>query len=510
MAKGEDTWRLRYGELRDVPVEQWPHEARQYALDDVSSTEALFQAQERDAPPEGLPDQFRQSRASFWLALCAGWGLLANPQKVDALETFIQAEISEHRDRLKSEGLLVPDNAKLARDFEGQGRPLWFQAPEWKRSVKLAMARTPPGWPRTDPSETHPEGQPSLAEEHCELSQDPVLFSFGKYTSLATVLNKDVKLLRHGIMHCRYGLADSGRATSFQPNVQNFKVQQYGPEKGPKFGIRECFQPRPGFLFISADFSGLELCTFAQTCIDLFRQSRLAEILNAGQDAHLEVARTLVGISYEQAKAELEADPTGRVYRARQTGKVANFGFPGGLGAAALVLFAWGNYRVPISEPEARALKATWLRTLPEARLFFEYIGALTEGGAGRITQLRSNRVRGGLRFTQACNTMFQGPGADIAKAAGWQVTERCHIRGWDNPLFGCRMVLFGHDEYVLEAPADRAPEAAEALSETMISAAKPWLPDVRIKAPPTVSTVWSKAAKSKRDASGRLVVWSQ
>jgi DNA polymerase I-like protein with 3'-5' exonuclease and polymerase domains len=71
-------------------------------------------------------------------------------------------------------------------------------------------------------------------------------------------------------------------------------------------------------------------------------------------------------------------------------------------------------------------------------------------------------------------------------------------------------MVLFGHDEYVLEAPADRAPEAAEALSETMISAAKPWLPDVRIKAPPTVSTVWSKAAKSKRDASGRLVVWSQ
>jgi DNA polymerase I-like protein with 3'-5' exonuclease and polymerase domains len=69
-------------------------------------------------------------------------------------------------------------------------------------------------------------------------------------------------------------------------------------------------------------------------------------------------------------------------------------------------------------------------------------------------------------------------------------------------------MVLFGHDEYVLEAPAEQAPEAAEALSETMIVAAKPWLPDVKIKAPPTVSTVWSKAAKSKRDANGRLTTW--
>ena len=38
LSKGEDTWRLRYIELRDVPLERWPAEAKSYALDDARAT----------------------------------------------------------------------------------------------------------------------------------------------------------------------------------------------------------------------------------------------------------------------------------------------------------------------------------------------------------------------------------------------------------------------------------------------------------------------------------------
>ncbi len=43
-----DTYRLRYAELDGVPLEQWPQEARDYALKDAVKTFEVYRAQEMD------------------------------------------------------------------------------------------------------------------------------------------------------------------------------------------------------------------------------------------------------------------------------------------------------------------------------------------------------------------------------------------------------------------------------------------------------------------------------
>lgn len=518
VAKGEDTWRLRYGQLRGVPLHLWPAEAVSYALGDVMNTGDLWFWQEQNTPPEVFADQFRQVRAAFMLALTSAWGFITDPYKIDALETFINAELKEHASLLKWAGLLRPAKDKEARLFDAMGRPDDYHPTSgWKRSAKLAgqKALALEGWPLTD------TGRPSLDETTCEIALqrcDPrlaaceagycdhaVIDSYGKYSALASVLSSQIPLLRRGIIHCGYGLADTGRATAYDPNTQNFKTIAYGPKNGPKYGIRECITPRPGWIFISADFGGMECCTFAQACIDLFGFSRMGELINQGLDCHLEVARTILGIPYDEAKKrKKDLD----VHNARQTGKVLNFGLPGGLGAEALCEYAWALYKVRLTVPEAKQLKATWLATYPEGRRFFAYMGRLTERGPATVVQARSHRIRGGLRFTQACNTHFQGPGGDLAKAAGWAIAERCYLPEWRSPLYGCRMIMFNHDEYLLEAPRSIASDAGEELGRVMRDTAKLWLPDVTLEAPPQIHMIWTKAADTVRDKEGRLIEW--
>jgi len=278
-------------------------------------------------------------------------------------------------------------------------------------------------------------------------------------------------------------------------------------------GIRECFVPRPGRVFAQADYSGLELATLAQVCIDLLGRSNLAEALNEGRDPHTDLGALIMGITYDEGAA-LRKSKDHTFDNARQTAKVANFGFPGGLGPAKLVLFARKTYGVELTEQEARDLKAVWLSKWPEMRDYFAFVNGLSgerdDRGQMRYTlkQLRSERVRGGATYTAACNSFFQGLGADATAQAGWLISKACYVER-SSPLFGCRIVNYVHDEFIVEAPIETAAEAAEELSRLMVLGAKEWIPDVRLQAEPCLMTVWSKDAKTIRDAAGRLMPWS-
>jgi|APHM01.1.fsa_nt_gi hypothetical protein len=43
--KGDDAWRLRYNELVDVPLEEWPEDARRYAREDAEGTLEVWMSQ---------------------------------------------------------------------------------------------------------------------------------------------------------------------------------------------------------------------------------------------------------------------------------------------------------------------------------------------------------------------------------------------------------------------------------------------------------------------------------
>jgi len=107
---------------------------------------------------------------------------------------------------------------------------------------------------------------------------------------------------------------------------------------------------------------------------------------------------------------------------------------------------------------------------------------AVTEHGA--IEQLYSGRLRGDVSYTDACNGMFQGLAADIAKDAGFKLARECYV----GVLEGDRITNFVHDEFVCEVPEGLAQEHAKMIELILVDAARPWLPGVKLGVEVTVS----------------------
>lgn len=259
------------------------------------------------------------------------------------------------------------------------------------------------------------------------------------------------------------------------------------------------------WLYVSVDFDTLELRALAQVCLDLFGESEMAEAIRAGQDLHLAMAASMLDISYDEAVRRRKAGDK-QVKTLRDTAKVANFGLPGGLGAQTLVEYARTGYGVTLTEDQAQDLKREWLAKWPEMSRYFRYISDRVGFGDADIVQLRSGRVRGGVGYTDGCNTLFQGLAADGAKHALFNVAHECYV-DLGTPLFGCRPVAFIHDEIVAEVPEDIAHEASERLARVMCDSMSVFIPDVPITASPALMRRWWKDAEAVM-LDGRLIPW--
>jgi DNA polymerase I-like protein with 3'-5' exonuclease and polymerase domains len=201
----EDTWRLRYGELLGVPIEAWPQEAISYAtLDAVSPLrlrDTIKTVGEGDAP-----DLRRQCAHHWWLALTANHGIATDPERVQALYSKILEESTELVRALVPLGWVSVDHKGIHRHpsvvqkyIKSQGYPI-------KQTKK---------------------GGVSIDAEACEMSGDPVLGKYARLSRLLDCINKDSEYLSRPFVRCSYGLAESGRSTSWGPNLQNLKTENY-------------------------------------------------------------------------------------------------------------------------------------------------------------------------------------------------------------------------------------------------------------------------------------------
>ncbi len=185
-------------------------------------------------------------------------------------------------------------------------------------------------------------------------------------------------------------------------------------------------------------------------------------------------------------------------------GQTANFGFPGGMSSDSFVGFA-KSLHVKIDPVLSKKIHEQWKRTWPEMKRYFNLVGNIVgKTGEGTVVVERTGFVRGGLSFTQACNHFFQHLTATGAKDALWHVTRECYTDR-KSPLWGCRPVMFVHDEIITELPEDRAAEAIERQAEIMIEVMSRWIPSIPIKAGPVLMRRWHKGAKAIR-VDGRLV----
>lgn len=565
--KGDDIWRLRYRELNDVPLIHWPPPAKDYAAEDAIGARDIGQHQWNSEDRKYLIDSPAQARAALALQLMMCWGVMTDPEKIKLLDDHAQEKYWE-----LSYKLAKPEHGRLVRGTDVIQRNL-----QWTRDVKAAKRRmvevcqergllvklTDTGYKKyvkylrdngIEDTQVAPEEVLSLEEieryasvdeDACRRTGDEILMDFSLRVQLHNVIFTHVEDLEKGTVtpiQPRYTtLVDSGRTAcsksrseegkrvrsptngfQFQNPKRSYTWIPPGEKKAiplfpPGVGIRECFVSRFGKYFADNDYSGLELCTGAQSCKDLVGYSMLAEALNAGLDPHLDFGATLKGISYNDALAN-KHDKEIKFYR--QLAKIFNFGAPGGLGKRGIVAFARG-YGVILTIDQATEYKADWLKKYPEWNDYFQWIRSQleldieeldsdseTEAIArvvGTFEQLRVGRIRGRCKFTEACNTFFQGLGADVSKRGMWGVTKRCYTRVPGSVLYGVRPVGFIHDEILAEVDIDLAHEQAYEMADVMCVEGNTLLPDVPVKCEPALSKHWCKEAEAVFDKAGRL-----
>lgn len=505
-------WRLRYSELDGVPLDQWPQPAIQYALDDATGTLDVMEY----LVNQGLPvDHWNQSRAALALHLMTCWGMKTDPNKIRQFEIETKAKYTELRAHLQSVGFVRKDgsrNTKLAKerildDYRVTGRDVKLT----KTGRDLFEGR--PYAVPYDQLMSHPDPKAmtyvALDEEACTESEDQDLQSYAEYTSIQSIMDSTIPQLWLGVntpLQPQFEvMLETGRTSCRQGKggpTNGFQTQNVRRAKG----IRECFVARPGTYIADCDFSQLELCTVAQVCKTLLGWSTLGDMLNQGADVHLFMGANILGISYQEA---IERKRDKDVKEARQLAKVANFGFPGGLGAGGFVAFAKG-YGLKVTKQQGEDLRQVWIETFPEFLDYFLHIRKLIDPVEEVIpvqTFLFTGLERGNVSYTQACNGYFQALGAAGAKAACFDVAKACYAQP-ESPLYNSKPINFVHDQILAEVPIDTAHEAAHELARVMVESCNRYLPDVPVKCEPALSIHWSKDTIPAYDANGRLIPW--
>jgi len=550
----DDPWRLRYSELEGTSVEDWPEDAKAYAIHDVEVTRAVYLTQ---GPAHA--DEARQCRAAWWLQIVGEAGIWTDPVRIRVLEQREQEAFEIDRVALFDVGLLrrkLVDNKEKRKLLQARSCDPGLTA---KEQMAITLGPRVPGFFASYTAETFipysaeheterrkfvedclicgalearysrdtkaaisrmeaagiaretKKGRRSLDLEACQASGDPALLAYARYGSRQTLLRR-IEDLWNGVdtpINLRFdSLVSTGRTSCIRGRTvaEGGATNGFQAQNVPRApGMRECFRPASGEVIIAIDYSGMELCTWAQVCLWVLGESDLAEALNNGLDPHLALGAEMIGLNYHDALTR-KKEPA--VRNARQAAKAANFGFPGGLGSAGFRGYAASTWGLVFSAERAVEIKQHWLARWSEAEKYFDWIrahrwvGRVDETQRTTIKHRGSDRIRGGCTYTEASNSYFQGLAADAAKAAGYALVRECEL----GTLAGWRVWNFVHDEVLIRGPEDDVDRALPLAQDIMERKAQLWVPNVRIRTEATVSRVWSKHAELIRGEDGRIV----
>lgn len=286
--------------------------------------------------------------------------------------------------------------------------------------------------------------------------EDPVpekILLFRSLTKLKSTYVDVLPQLVHpddGRIHTSYSQtgAATGRLSSNNPNLQNIPVRD---DNGRR--IRNSFKSRPGYIFVSADYSQIELVVLAHMAGD----KALSQAFRDGVDVHSRTAALLFGIEASDVTPEQ-----------RRMAKAVNFGVMYGMSAFRL------SNELGIPRKEAKHFIDAYFTTYGGIRTFVDEAVELAEkdGGVrtlyGRFRPLPGinsrNHVEKGAAERAAVNSRIQGTAADIMKQAMINVHKGLKEHFPDKT----RMLLQVHDEILIETSEELAEKLAAFLTETM------------------------------------------
>lgn len=300
-------------------------------------------------------------------------------------------------------------------------------------------------------------GQYSTSEDVLEklAMKNPIVNKILEYRQLKKLLNTYLTALPAAInpatgkVHTVYNqtVTATGRISSSAPNLQNIPVRE---EQGRE--IRRAFIPDEGHLFLSADYSQIELRLVA----DFANDETMIEAFRNGDDIHSITAAKI----YHKNRDEVTADE-------RRHAKTANFGILYGISAFGL------SSRLNIPRADAKQLIDNYFETFPTIHKYMsdsvelarEHGYVVTKmGRKRRLPDINSkNPVVRGYAERNAINAPIQGSAADIIKVAMVEIYRKIHDKGLKS-----KMIMQVHDELNFDVIPGELPELQKIVVEGM------------------------------------------
>ena len=255
-----------------------------------------------------------------------------------------------------------------------------------------------------------------------------------------------------GKIHTTYNqtVTATGRLSSSNPNLQNLPIRS---ERGQL--IRRAVIPDEGCLFLSADYSQIELRLMAHFSQD----PHLKQAFLLGQDIHAATAAKIFNVPIESVTKEQ-----------RRKAKTANFGIIYGISAFGL------SQQLECSRQEAKQLIGDYFAAFPKVIDFIEkqkefarthgYVETLFGRKRYLPDILSQNSVVRSFAERNAVNAPIQGTAADIIKIAMVNIHRR--LKQLINPSTNQRlttndqrptMIMQVHDELNFNVPESMVDE---------------------------------------------------
>ena len=263
-------------------------------------------------------------------------------------------------------------------------------------------------------------------------------------SALPTYINPET-----GKIHTTYNqtVTATGRLSSSNPNLQNLPIRS---ERGQL--IRQAVIPDEGCVFLSADYSQIELRLMAHFSQD----PHMVEAFRSGQDVHAATAAKIFGVPIEEVTKDQ-----------RRQAKTANFGIIYGISAFGLA------QQLDCSRAEAKALIDGYFAAFPgvidyierQKQLAREQGYAVTLFGRKRYLPdiLSHNATVRSFAERNAVNSPIQGTAADIIKMAMVTIHRRLKQEG-----LRAQMIMQVHDELNFNVPVNEVEKVREIVVSEM------------------------------------------
>ena len=300
-------------------------------------------------------------------------------------------------------------------------------------------------------------GQYSTSEEVLQNLKDkhPIVAQILDYRELKKLISTYIAALptyinpTTGKIHTTYNQTTTatGRLSSSNPNLQNLPIRS---ERG-RF-IREAVIPDDGCLFLSADYSQIELRLLAHFSQD----EHLLQAFREGQDIHSATAAKIFHCPLEQVTKDQ-----------RRRAKTANFGIIYGISAFGLA------QQLDCLRTEAKQLIDDYFAAFPQVRTYIETQKELARQHGYSVTLFGRKRYLPDIHshnatvrsFAErnAVNAPIQGTAADIIKMAMVNIHRQLKEKHLQT-----QMIMQVHDELNFNVPKQEVEQVRQLVVSEM------------------------------------------